>query len=130
MYRYPQKYDNLTYLDSFYCIFLQNSLMQSVLLLARRALSEHKCTDYGPYLNSMIKCSANRGYYASQEKEAFGSGEGIKCVSNTTASKLNTPISDESNATSITTNAIPWQWIESFLSWPEADQGVSPTTKN
>ena len=29
-----------------------------------------------PYSNSMTKCSANGGDHATQEKEAFGSGEG------------------------------------------------------
>ena len=76
MYCYFQKYDNMTYLALFYGIFLQNSLVQSILLLALRALSEHNCSDNGPYFNSMTKCSAIGGYDATQEKEALGSGKG------------------------------------------------------
>ncbi len=72
MYCYLQKYDNLTFLTPFYCIFLQNSLIHNVVLLALQPLSEDKCLDNGPYSNSMTKCSANGEYYANQEKEAFG----------------------------------------------------------
>ena len=43
--------------------FPQNCLIHNVVLLALQPLSEHKCSDNG-------------GYHASQEKEAFGSGEG------------------------------------------------------
>ena len=76
IYCYLQKHDNLTYLAPFYSVFLQNSLIQNVVLLALQPLSEHKCSDNGPYFNSMTKCSAIGGDHATQEKEAFGSGEG------------------------------------------------------
>ncbi len=61
MYCYFPNYDNLTYFSSFYCVFSQNSLIHSVVLLALQPLSEHKCLDNGPYFNSMTKCSANGG---------------------------------------------------------------------
>ncbi|WP_456458643.1 hypothetical protein, partial [Nitratifractor sp.] len=64
------------YTSPFYYIFLQNSLMQSVVLLTLEPLSEHQCLDNGPYSNSMTKCSAIEGCHASWKKEAPGSGEG------------------------------------------------------
>ncbi len=61
MFYYFPKYDDSTYFVQFYCIFIQNSLIRNVVLLAQKPLSEHKCLDNGPYFNSMTKYSANGG---------------------------------------------------------------------